>query len=643
MATSGAVTHTLQADFSGTAFGGSPTWTDITAYLMSSANDPGGQPVAMPWGRQDQSSTVEPASTVLVLKNSDGRFTPGNTSSPYYPHVKRHVRMRYTITSGTTLTLFDGYVDSWTVTVQTDGPTLCTVSLSDTFARLSATTELQSLYVEQVLPDAPQALYTFQEDSSSTSAGNQAAVTQSALTTITSKYGAGNIIFGVAGAVASSGTAVSLNTTLTTGSVNDHVGSALSGPPIAGVIPTADYTIEVWASTRNVLASLLFNSIVVLAAAGKSFGIGINGDYYCGVAYRAGGGGSVTNYYGPISFSVSASGTGWHHLVLTYVASTDIYTLYIDGAAAAGSLDSSAPAWTPATLYVGYDPVYDTYFRGSLQDLAIYNTALSATQVSTHYQIGLQALAGESTSARFLRLLSLRPNLGGTTTGTLGTIGAGDITGMTLGDALTDVATAEGGVIQTNRGTLTLIGRSNWSDPATTLTLNAATGQVDLPTTWRDDTQGLLNDVTVSRPNGASQRIVNAASVAADGVAQTSITANVNSDRDAADMAGWLVAVGVQEHVDCPTLTVNLYVRNSASLTMAVCALKTFDIVTLTNLPASAPASTMSFQVQGGTLTVGADTFTAELYTTVMPPTTLRADATADTYTKLDTGNVIGW
>jgi hypothetical protein len=642
MATSGAVTHTLQADFSGTAFGGSPTWTDITAYLMSSPNDPGGQPVAMPWGRQDQSSTVEPASTVLVLKNSDGRFTPGNTSSPYYPHVKRRVRIRYTITSGTTLTLFDGYVDSWTVTVQTDGPTLATVSLSDTFARLSASTALRAMVVEEMLLDAPTALYPLSEAEGATSAGDISGNSNLPLVVTNSKYGAGTLTFGADTGLALSSTGAAFSSPDYDANSLAQRGTYLAGP--ASMMPTvAGWSIELWFLAPNSVP--VRNVVLAMGQAGGSPGYAVNVEILgsSGSLAVAINGVNATGFTGV----KNVCDGGWHHVVLTHGADDKTDNLYVDGQLDRTVTEGSVNGWTGVTGvtfgFAVFAGIYNSSYDGTLANVATYATALSATRVLAHYNAGKTAFAGESTATRFARLAGYRPNLGVTTTGTVGVVGSGATAGMSLGDAFTDTATAEGGVLQTNRGVTTLIGRSNWYDPATTLTLNAATGQVDLPTTWRDDTQALLNDATVSRPDGASQRSVNSASVTADGVAQTSITANVNSDRDAADMAGWLVAVGVQEHLDCPTLTVNLYVRNSASLTMAVCALKTFDIVTLTNLPASAPASTMSFQVQGSTITVGSDVFTAELYTTVMPPLTLRADATADAYTKLDNGLVFAW
>ena len=628
---SGAVTHKIQADFSGTPFGGSPTWTDITAYWLSSSNDPGGSPVTIPWGRQDQSSVVESSTTSILLNNADGRFTPGKASSPYYPNVKRHIRMRYTITDGTTtLTMYDGYADSWQV--QFGYPPTSTVSLSDAFARLQTTTVLRGLYVEEALVDAPVLYYALDEGSGSASFGTIVGSGTGVVTA--SKYGAGSVSAGVEAGptVAFPGPVASFaNGTSVTGQQSVI---ALPGytAPVTNIL-----SIEFWMRTTMVPPGGTgggASSMVSLVYLNAGNAVIVKTDM---LAFEA-------SYTSPYPLNDGA----WHHIVFT-THPTHGRQYYVDGAACLGTPliggglanTNVSPIWLGGNF--NFIPAVPLPYTGDLAHVAIYSTELTADRVLAHYNAGKTAFSGESTSARWARLLTYRPNIGGSTTSTLGSVGAGDLAGMSLGDALTDTTTAEGGVVQTHRGSIDLTGRAKNYDATPTLTLNAATGQVDAPTTWRDDTQGLLNEVDVSRPNGATQRAANATSIAADGVVQTSVTANVNSDRDAADMAGWMVAAGVQEALGSPTLSVNLYARNSTTLTMALCALNTLDTVTVTNLPAFAPASAMTFQVQGGTFTVGADQFAAEFYATTVPPLTLRADATADAYTKLDNGLVFAW
>lgn len=659
----GGVTHTLQADFSGTAFGGTPTWTDITAYWLSGGVDPGGSPAAISFGRQDQSSQVEASTVSYVLNNVDGRFTQGRATlvgggaNPYYPNVKRNIRMRQTIYDGTTTTvLADGLVDSWDLSLDPDtGVPKASVSLTDSFGRLSATSDnpvgastaaaaLRSIFIEEMLVDAPIALYPLDEAAGSSGAGNVSTTTQPAATLFASAMG-GTSTFGYATVspapwlISSPPSAVAFTATTDPNSGGGvRLPVNVPNPPFA-----IAFRVKVDAANGGAPNPIFVGG--VSDSAGNQYVL-ISWDTTTGWTATFPNGARVDG--GGLGGRVSVVNDGKFHTLLVGMSNSTTPFVFADGAAQPNVTTASSAVTLPKTqmVFFGAAPESTKLVRGGsgqVAGIAIYGSAPSLARHTAHHTAWTTGFAGESTAARWARLGTYRPNPGVSSTGTVGTVGSEDTAGQSLGDAFTSVAVAEGGVIDSHRGVITLIGRSNNRNPTASVTLRADHGEVDLPTAWRDDTQGLVNDVTVTRVNGATQRATNAASITADGSAQQSVTANVNSDRDAADMAGWMVAVGTQEALSSPTLTVNLYTRADPVLTMAVCGLKTFDVVTLTGLPAQAPASSMSFQVQGGTYTVGADTFTVQLNTTPVPPNILRADATADTYTLLDSTNVIGW
>jgi hypothetical protein len=64
------------------------TWTDITQYVNQV------QGVSITRGASDELSETQPGTATLRLDNADGRFTPGNTASAYYPYVRRNAPIR---------------------------------------------------------------------------------------------------------------------------------------------------------------------------------------------------------------------------------------------------------------------------------------------------------------------------------------------------------------------------------------------------------------------------------------------------------------------------------------------------------------------------------------------------------------------
>ena len=73
----------------------------------------------------------------------------------------------------------------------------------------------------------------------------------------------------------------------------------------------------------------------------------------------------------------------WTHLALTYNGST--LTLYRNGVAVATSNVSGTLSPTTGTLQIGGSQ-YGEYFKGLIDEVRIYNRALSATEIQTIYQ-----------------------------------------------------------------------------------------------------------------------------------------------------------------------------------------------------------------------------------------------------------------
>jgi hypothetical protein len=110
-----------------------PTWAaDITSYVRSWSTQR---------GTQRELQRVEAGTASIVLDNRSGRFTPMNTSSPYYPNLlpMRRIRIRATWNS-VTYPIFQGHVEAWPATFPGGVDQVVTLSLVDGFKVLSLAT-----------------------------------------------------------------------------------------------------------------------------------------------------------------------------------------------------------------------------------------------------------------------------------------------------------------------------------------------------------------------------------------------------------------------------------------------------------------------------------------------------------------------
>lgn len=84
----------IQVAFAAQPMDVAPVWTDITDHVLLDS------PLQIVRGRTDEFSRVQPGTLSMTVNNSDGRFTRGLVTSPYYPNVRngRRVRVSYVYT-----------------------------------------------------------------------------------------------------------------------------------------------------------------------------------------------------------------------------------------------------------------------------------------------------------------------------------------------------------------------------------------------------------------------------------------------------------------------------------------------------------------------------------------------------------------
>jgi hypothetical protein len=105
----------------------------------------------------------------------------------------------------------------------------------------------------------------------------------------------------------------------------------------------------------------------------------------------------VGSYYGLVATGggyvmlqgASATLNVWHHLVLTYDGTTACF--YDNGGTpSCTTVGYSANTSNPFLIGAAYYTSFAEYFPGSLDDVAVYGRALSATEVQLHYDSGRQ-------------------------------------------------------------------------------------------------------------------------------------------------------------------------------------------------------------------------------------------------------------
>jgi hypothetical protein len=120
------------------------TWTDVTAWASDAQSGS--------FGRATEFDDVSAGVWNLVLRNDDGRFTPDNPLSPYFPNVVENRRLRITMNppTGGAYVRFLGYITSLEPSFPDEGgfSGIVTVQAADLLAVLNRQS-MRTGYVEQ--------------------------------------------------------------------------------------------------------------------------------------------------------------------------------------------------------------------------------------------------------------------------------------------------------------------------------------------------------------------------------------------------------------------------------------------------------------------------------------------------------------
>jgi hypothetical protein len=186
------------------------------------------------------------------------------------------------------------------------------------------------------------------------------------------------VVLGVAGAiVGDSSTAARFD------GGNDRV---TMGDPASGSLDfgTTDFTVEVWVratasderaiiSKRSYTAGQPYWQATVTDDGSRIGRVRVN--LYDSTVTR--------ELYGP---AIRVDDGAWHHVAVVFDRDTGV-TVYVDSVAATTSLVFGGNIGNDGELMLGKSAGYP-YFKGDLDEGAVYGTALSASQVQAHYLAG---------------------------------------------------------------------------------------------------------------------------------------------------------------------------------------------------------------------------------------------------------------
>lgn len=118
-----------------------PSWTDVSAYVLH---------VSTRRGKATVLASEQAGTCTVTLDNSDQRFDPNNTSSPYSPNVLPMRRVRVTaLYNAVTYGLFSGFIESWPQPYMGIDVAETAVSATDGFKILNLQ-KLSATYAQQL-------------------------------------------------------------------------------------------------------------------------------------------------------------------------------------------------------------------------------------------------------------------------------------------------------------------------------------------------------------------------------------------------------------------------------------------------------------------------------------------------------------
>ncbi len=169
---------------------------------------------------------------------------------------------------------------------------------------------------------------------------------------------------------------------------------AMWAPPGVALNPLPPFSVEFWTKPSQTYSGAGTDQACPLASTDRDFG-------RSGWIFYQGGNGFSWYLGNTVGYTATMDPTmvvtninlKWHHVVGTYDGTTA--TLYVDGVKISSATGSFTPNQDkPLSVGIRYDGSYG--YQGLMDEIAIYGTLLSATDVAAHYQNGTNAAPSQT-------------------------------------------------------------------------------------------------------------------------------------------------------------------------------------------------------------------------------------------------------
>jgi hypothetical protein len=375
-----------------------PVWVNIAADVMQ---------ISTRRGRQRVLGRFEPGTMTVIIDNKSGRYSPFNAASPYYNQIRPGMPIRFRALWGSmTYSEFTGFVESWPLTWPAANDAAVSVTAVDAmkFLNMKKATSI-NWYSTVITADAPIVWHRFNE---AVGAMTIADATGNGHTLVAEDANntAGVAVKGTLyNAFQQPGVLVA-DTDASVYTGNKDIGWKRANLNEFSFAAPSNFSVECWVKLLNTDVQQIWYLYQITAGLDH-----ISLETAAQSSTVAAGTAKLvvtTTATGTLNTTVNIRDGQWHHIVAT-ATGAGVYTLYIDGYQQGQMTDTTTNAnpyvehWVGLSKSLGADA---QTMDGFIDEFAIYNYTLTATQAMNHYLAGVKPRQLETTGARISYLAS---------------------------------------------------------------------------------------------------------------------------------------------------------------------------------------------------------------------------------------------